>query len=279
MHENAPHAGVGNGREMMKSGEQDRYGAAWTREELVAAFDLYCRIPFSKTKADNPEVMDLARLLRRSPGSVARKLGNFGSFDPELQRRRITGLPHVGKLDRLVWDEYHSNWNELVFEARRVRHEVFAEGESEYDDEGEVVQPDGPSERETTRRARIHQSFFRQTVLSSYEYTCCITGLRIPECLVASHIIPWSVGEQHRADPRNGLCLSATFDRLFDRGLIAVTTDLRVLVSDRLRRFGDKRVEEMVCVFDGAPIVRSRRFLPLAEHLEWHIRNVFQGEQ
>ena len=36
------------------------------------------------------------------------------------------------------------------------------------------------------------EAFFRDAVLSSYETTCCITGLAIPECLVASHIVPWS---------------------------------------------------------------------------------------
>ena len=64
-----------------------------TRDELILAFYLYCRIPFQKTKASTPEVQELAALLQRSPASIARKLGNFGAFDPELKRRRISGLP------------------------------------------------------------------------------------------------------------------------------------------------------------------------------------------
>ena len=253
----------------------NRYGAPWTREELIAAFDLYCRVPFRKTKANNPEVVELASLLGRSPASVARKLGNFGSFDPELQKRRITGLPHASKLDRQVWEEYHGNWNQLVLEARRLRDAVLVGHHPQDESEEDVMQPEGPSEKETTRKARVHQWFFREAVLSSYEDTCCVTGLRIRECLVASHIIPWSIGEQHRTDPRNGLCLSATFDRLFDRGLITITTDLRVVVSRSLRECGDRRTDEMICAFHGAPIMRPRRFLPQPAHLEWHLRNVF----
>jgi len=125
------------------------------------------------------------------------------------------------------------------------------------------------------RKTRIHQAFFRDVILSSYDGTCCITGLRIRECLVASHIVPWSVSEEHRTDPRNGLCLSATFDRLFDRGLITVTSDLSVLVSGRLRGACDERIDDMICKYHDAPIVRARRFLPSAAHLEWHQRNVF----
>ena len=64
--------------------QESRYGALWHREESLLAFELYCRIPFQKTKAKNPVVRELAGLLGRTPASVARKLENFGGFDPAL---------------------------------------------------------------------------------------------------------------------------------------------------------------------------------------------------
>ena len=114
------------------------------------------------------------------------------------------------------------------------------------------------------RKTRIHQAFFRDAILSSYEETCCITGLRIPECLVASHIVPWSVSEQYRTDPHNGLCLSATFDRLFDRGLITVSEELEVVVAARLRKAADKRILEMICKYHCVPMVRPAEILATA---------------
>jgi putative restriction endonuclease len=254
-----------------------KYGELWTRQELILAFDLYCRIPFKKTKANNPDVIELARSLRRSPASVARKLGNFGSFDPELRRQQIKGLVHAGKLDEEIWNEFNSDWGRLVLEAMRLRAELGAEVGPGSEADTNIAIPDGASEKEVMRKTRIHQAFFREAILSSYEETCCVTGLRIRECLVASHIIPWSVSEQYRADPHNGLCLSATFDRLFDRGLITVTGGLEVVVSTRLREADDERIREMICGYHGAPIVRPRRFLPSPTHLEWHRNNVFQG--
>jgi putative restriction endonuclease len=261
---------------MAAKGSREKYGALWMREELILAFDLYCRIPFRKTKANNPDVIELAKLLGRSPASVARKLGNFGSFDPELQRQHIKGLAHAGKLDAEVWNEFSSDWNGLVLEASRLRAELG--GDVELCDESgtDIRVPHGVSEKEAVRKTRIHQSFFRDAILSSYEGTCCITGLRIPECLVASHIVPWSVSEQHRTDPRNGLCLSATFDRLFDRGLITVGEELDVIVSARLRKTEDERTLDMICKYHGSRIVRPRRFLPLVVHLDWHRKNVFR---
>ena len=263
---------------MTTMSQPQKYGELWAREELILAFDLYCRIPFKKTKANNPDVIQLAELLGRSPASVARKLGNFGSFDHELQRRQIKGLVHAGKLDAEIWDEFNSDWNQLVLEANRLRAEFGAKGDLEHKVDTEISVPHGASERETMRKTRIHQAFFRDVILSSYEETCCITGLRIPECLVASHIVPWSVSEQHRTDPHNGLCLSATFDRLLDRGLITVSEKLEVLISARLRKADDKRILDMICKYHGSPIIRPRRFLPLPAHLEWHRSNVFQGQ-
>ncbi len=86
----------------MTTSEPDpkNYGAPWTRDELVLALDLYCRIPFRQTKATNPQVVSLARLIGRSPAGVARKLGNFGAFDPELQRRGVSGISSASTTTR-----------------------------------------------------------------------------------------------------------------------------------------------------------------------------------
>ena len=104
---------------MLDKNRPQKYGVLWNREELILAFDLYCRIPFKKTKADNPEVIELAKLLKCSPASIARKLGNFGSFDPEFQKRQVTGLIHAGKLDGEIWDEFNNDWNRLVLEGEK----------------------------------------------------------------------------------------------------------------------------------------------------------------
>ena len=106
---------------MVNSSDKSRYGTLWNREESILAFELYCRIPFQKTKTNNPAVRELATLLGRTPASVARKLGNFGAFDPALQGMQIKGLIHTSKLDREIWNDFHSDWNGLVWEASQIR--------------------------------------------------------------------------------------------------------------------------------------------------------------
>lgn len=254
------------------------YGSPWSRDELILAFDLYCRIPFKKTKASNPEVISLARLLDRSPAAVARKLGNFGSFDPELQNQHVTGLLHASKLDAKIWNEFNDDWNQLVLEARRLREHSSASHLRDVEETDFVKIPSGPSEREVIRKTRIHQAFFREAVLSSYDETCCITGLTIKEILVASHIIPWSIAEAFRADPCNGLCLSATFDRLFDRGLLTISADFRVVISKSLRLIPERPIANLVTSYHGCPVRRPHRFFPEQERLQWHRDNIFRDQ-
>jgi putative restriction endonuclease len=252
--------------------QSPKYGTLWSRDELILAFDLYCRIPFQRTKATTPEVKELAGLLHRTPASVARKLGNFGAFDPELKRRSISGLAHGSKLDREIWDEFHNDWSRLVVLAHELRRSL--QGDA---GQGDVPSspPTGPSERTALVKQRVHQGFFRDAVLSSYGSVCCVTGLNIPQCLIASHIVPWRVNESLRADPTNGLCLSATFDRLFDCGLMTITADLTICMSNHVLLTAIPSVRDAIVCYHERSIHRPTRFMPSVDCLEWHRENIF----
>lgn len=258
-------------------------GLNWTRDELILALDLYCRIPWGSIRWQNPRVQELASRIGRTAASVSRKLGNFGSFDPELKRRGVGGLPNSGKLTGLVWDEFSSNWGSLAEAADALRSSLPSprEGGVGVALPTEPLElPTGPSESVVTHSQRLHQSFFRDAVLSSYDHRCCITGLPVETgTLVASHIRPWrdctGSDEFRRADPTNGLCLSATFDRLFDRHLISLSDDYRLIVSPRLAEIARK--DEPTARLLGGPCRHGEslrhlpsRFLPDRACLEWH---------
>lgn len=246
----------------------------WSRNDLILAFDLYCRIPFQRTKATEPRVRELAKLLHRTPASDARKLGNFGAFDPHLAARNISGLTHGSKLDKAVWDEFHADWSGLVERAQQLRQQYMS---STNQDSKIQTPPDGPSERIVTAKQRLHQSFFREAILSSYNSRCCITGLPVVECLVAGHILPWSVDERRRADPTNGLCLSATFERLFDAGLLCIEPDYTVCVSPRLHLLRDHAVTTLLLAYHGKQIALPARFPPCLDCLRWHRNHRFKA--
>jgi putative restriction endonuclease len=254
----------------MDSAKPARDGMDWTREESVLAFDLYCRIPFKKTKANNPEVITLAKALQRTPASVARRLGNFGAFDPELKKQDITGLSHTSKLDEAIWYEFNSDWGKLVIEADRLRQQKTGKTLS-VEPEPIIPEISGPTERVTTTKQRIYQNFFRASVISGFNRRCCICGLPHPEILIASHIIPWSVREDTRVNPQNGLCLCASHDLAYERGLIGIGTDFSILLCDRIKKSKDSASQLLFGAFEGKSIVLPDRFIPREEFLSWRL--------
>ena len=70
----------------------------WTREQLILTINLYCKTPFGRLHKTNPDVINLSKLIDRTPSSVAWKLVNFASLDPSLQARGIKGAQNASKL-------------------------------------------------------------------------------------------------------------------------------------------------------------------------------------
>lgn len=254
-----------------------RYGQDWTRDESILAFDLYCRIPFKKTKANNKDVIALATLLQRSPGSVARKLGNFGAFDPELAKRNISGLIHTSELDEAIWTEFNSDWEKRVMKAERLRDKLTAKLPSEVKQTSEKVF--GPTEREARTKQRVYQDFFRDAVLAGYNQSCCICGLPHPEILIASHILPWSIGKDSRVNPANGLCLCASHDRAFDRQLLVIGPDYTIILASRIKSSKDLASKRLFAAFDGKRILLPERFIPRQDFLCWRLERFERSER
>lgn len=80
------------------------------------------------------------------------------------------------------------------------------------------------TERETLAKARIGQGRFRADVKRKWGLgeVCAVTGVAVPEILIASHITPWrDCNNFERFDPMNGVLLAAHLDRLFDCSLMS----------------------------------------------------------
>lgn len=89
----------------------------WSREESIIAFNLYCKIPFTKIYYEHPDIIALARLLGRTPSAVALKLVNYARLDPDLQKRNISGMKHGSKRDEEIWNEFYDNPEALAYES------------------------------------------------------------------------------------------------------------------------------------------------------------------
>lgn len=253
-------------------------GRPWTRDELIIAMNLYCKLPFGLLHARNPEVTALARLLERTPGSVAMKLCNLASFDLTHQKRGIKGLSGASGKDREVWNQFENDWDTLAYESEKLLAERRGISLEEAAEIQESELPRSGRERERMVKQRVNQSFFRSAVLAAYEGRCCITGIAAPELLVASHVVPWALNEAARVNPRNGLCLNAFHDRAFDRGLITLSDAWTIQVAPRLLRIKtDETTAQWLVSFHGKPIRLPHRYRPEIEFARWHRENCFQA--
>ncbi len=282
----------------------------WTREELVLALTLYCQLPFGKLHQGNPRIKEYAGWIGRTPSALAMKLSNLASMDPAITDTGRKGLESASKSDRAMWNEMQADWQGFAVESDRVLKvlrpdngegdQLAAKGTQAAKGEvvpGEVVDQEvedsdySGASKWTLTQTRIGQSFFRSAVLSAYQGRCCMSGLAVPELLTASHIIPWSQDPSQRLNPRNGLCLSALHDRAFDRGLISLSDDYRVLVSsdlkvaagssEKLARAGLKvgmlDLRAALLDLEGAAVELPGKFQPNQEFLAMHRTQIFRG--
>ena len=126
-------------------------------------------------------------------------------------------------------------------------------------------------------RRPFREAAFAMRVKDAYENTCAMTGLKIINGggraeVQAAHIRP--VAHDGPDSIRNGLALSGTVHWMFDRGLISVDDDCRILIAkDRLPDTVTRLLRE------------DRRLLPpkppsLQPHvhfLRYHRENIFKG--
>jgi putative restriction endonuclease len=241
----------------------------WTKDELLLAINLYAKLPFGKMHSRNPQVIELATLIGRTPGSVAFKLVNFASLDPDLQRRGIKGASNSGNLDKEIWNQFYNNWDEAFEESEKLLaiakkinvEELYA---------NEIYKQEKGIEKKRLVNTRVNQYRFRQLVLSNYNNECCITGIREPLLLIASHITSWSKFEDNRLNPMNGLCLNALHDKAFDTGLLTISAqDYTVKISSILKK-KDKIGSEYFNQYHGKPITIPKKFPPSKEFLKLH---------
>jgi putative restriction endonuclease len=205
------------------------------------------------------------------------KIGNFGSFDPELKRRGIVGLANASKLDREIWNEFNGDWESLAFESELLISKLSNEPLEAIAEFPVDFIPEG-KERIAQVRQRVNQHFFRKTVLSSYDFKCCITQINTPELLVASHIIPWSKNTIDRLNPRNGLCLNAMHDKAFDLGLITIDSTYKIKLSSKIKAIkGNGAMADFFEKYEGQAISMPDKFIPSLNFLDYHQKNIFKG--
>lgn len=120
--------------------------------------------------------------------------------------------------------------------------------------------------------ARIGQGYFRRNLILECGF-CPITLIDESKLLIASHIKPWRNSDNlERINPKNGILLTPTFDKLFDKGIISFTNDKALLVSNSISQENKQKLNIINgTVYPQLPINGREQFL------EFHRDVVFKG--
>lgn len=125
----------------------------------------------------------------------------------------------------------------------------------------------------------LRGSLFKREVPKIYNNTCCISGMRIDalanvSMIDACHIVPFS--ESYDDTVTNGIALCPNLHRAFDRGLIGIDENYRVLVS---KSFKEDTTSYSIRAFEGKEIQlpKLKTYYPLKENFGWHKENVYKA--
>ena len=258
----------------------------------MMAFALYIILKPSECDDKGLDVQRLASFLHRTPSSVTLKIWNIAAYDANRKARGRVGMKHGSKLDSQVWQWYAEDPDAFMEQCLDLLRQALLQADANNFNPAPLA-PDRYSpfetatalliaehapageERPVTTLQRVNQSYFRNSLLRNYHDTCCITGLQIPELLIASHIKPWKASTPtEKTAASNGLLLNAFHDRAFDQGLISIDDDYRIMVNHDKVQHSDIN-DKWLYDFEGLEIALPTISKPSHEFIEYHHKHIF----
>lgn len=173
-------------------------------------------------------------------GTIRKSLENMSPLELDLALSLI-----ISDADFIKKDKQEKQMCKNALKQYRYFLNATAKGSGDhaYMEEIESDRQIPETERTAIIQSRIGQGEFRKSLIDKYNGRCIITGIDLPELLVASHIKPWAAASnKERLDVNNGLLLSATYDKLFDRGLITFNKYGEILLSSLIEAENIKRL-------------------------------------
>ena len=225
--------------------------------ETIEAVLRFVSQEVKKMKRNEPNIFDYGK-----PNQRSYPLKNFCSSALRSLKQYAQYEQEVVVADGIVAQER----NPRTISTKLIAHfEITKEGEDKI----------------SLTKQRKGQDYFRRMILANYGGRCALTGIDIPQLLLASHIIPWA-DKSHKKDrlnPCNGICLSALYDKAFDQGLITISPDdYCVVLSSVLRENETKEYydKHFGCI-KGQKLTLPTEYLPSRDFLAYHRDKVFVG--
>ena len=205
----------------------------------------------------------------------------FAEIDRELFLL-LQEIPNQLWFEQLILENYFPNWKseylrpERNYEEESIENEILNEPKQAYQNHLQSLR-ETLEEDEYEEELFVRGGLFKKTIPKIYDYTCCITGMKIQsshslQMIDACHIYPFSLSGDDTVT--NGIALSPTMHRAFDRGLITINSRFLVRVSPSIQEDESKFT---LSQFEGKQIIlpEKEKYFPSQESLRWHNKEVF----
>lgn len=184
--------------------------------------------------------------------------------------------------EQLILENYFPNFKTVYkrpainYEEEKIENEILNEPKEAYLDHMQNLK-ETLQEDEFEEEIFVRGSLFKKTIPKVYDYTCSITGMKVEsthniQMIDACHIYPFSISKDDTVT--NGITLTPTLHRAFDRGLITINSNFVVRVSPTITK---EESNFTISQFDGRQIILpvNEKFYPSQESLIWHNKEVF----
>ena len=185
-------------------------------------------------------------------------------------------------LEQYILDQYFNSTKSEYSDQEKTYEENFIEN-SILNESTEAYQNQIKSLRERLEEDQFEEEIFvrgglfKKAIPNIYNFTCCISGLKIEstkniQMVDACHIHPFSLSNDDTVP--NGIALSPTLHRAFDRGLITINSDYLVRISPTVE---DDNSEISITQFEGSQILlpEKEKWYPSQESLNWHNKEIY----
>ena len=205
---------------------------------------------------------------------IIRETSSGGAYVSDLRKYNATG-----SFSKEVAQEIRDNPEVALQAARKLLNEHFPE--SLHQDILETVGLNYKtiSAEEYISKKTKRDSTFRQKILHAYGYSCAVCGFNLrmktlPVGLEAAHI-KW---HQHGGPDveNNGLALCATHHKLLDSGVLALSDNYQIILSEWV--FDPDRENSFIREHYKREIrlPRNSNHLPKMDYIHWHRKEVFK---
>lgn len=180
-------------------------------------------------------------------------------------------------IKEFILQNYFPEQKDFYYSKKEGRHSYIKNLEDYILNEIPVIEKLMVAEEETVY---VRNGIFKKWIPKIYYQTCAISGMKLLSTfgfslVDACHIVPFSVSQDDKVS--NGIALCPNLHRAFDRGLITLDNEFKVLVSDQISE--DKKHPYGLSNLQGKKIVLPREVhrWPDQGNLEWHRKNIFKG--